>query len=183
MKKIDTFIQYWRMKKAVACLPAGKLRVVDIGAHQGEFFGMIGERLQAGFGIEPLASERSERRNYEIVPGFFPDIRPAGNGTWDAVTMLAVLEHVPMTQQPDLAKACHELLRTGGRLIITVPGPRVDSILSVLKFFRLIDGMSLEEHYGFSPADVEPVFTGAGFRLLKNKKFQFGLNNVYVFEK
>ena len=87
-----------------------------------------------------------------MEPGFFPDRRPAGSN-WDAVTLLAVLEHIPRAQQGPMAETCHDLLVPGGRVIITVPARAVDTILAILRFLHLIDGMSLEEHYGFEPPD------------------------------
>ena len=63
--------------------------------------------------------------------------------------MLAVLEHVQPAEQPVFAAACAKHLRPGGLLVVTTPAPAVDLILDVLTFLRLIDGMSLEQHYGF----------------------------------
>jgi hypothetical protein len=48
---------------------------------------------------------------------------------------------------------------------------------------RLIDGMSLEQHYGYDITQTPALFCSAGFTLLNAKKFQFGLNNLFVFEK
>jgi hypothetical protein len=55
----------------------------------------------------------------------------------------------------------------------------VSSLLGILS----VIGMSLEEHYGFNPSDVEPIFSTAGFTLKEHYKFQLGLNNIYIFEK
>jgi len=181
VKALDRFIQRWRMRQAMRFIPAAA-RVIDVGAHQGELFLVLGARLQEGFGIEPLRKEPLAAANFTIVPGFFPASRPPTGG-WDAVTMLAVLEHVPTKEQPALAAACHELLKPGGRVIITVPAKAVDHILAVLRFLRLIDGMSLEEHYGFEPADTERIFGAPGFRLLHRSRFQAGLNHLFVFER
>jgi 2-polyprenyl-3-methyl-5-hydroxy-6-metoxy-1,4-benzoquinol methylase len=95
--------------------------------------------------------------------------------------MLAVLEHVPRNEQADLAKACARVLRPGGRLIITTPSPTVDYLLRVLKVMRLIDGMALEQHYGFWPSEVAPLFETAGLKLALRTTFQLGLNNLFVF--
>jgi SAM-dependent methyltransferase len=181
MKALDRFIQRWRMRQAMRFIPAAA-RVIDIGAHEGELFQALGARLSRGFGIEPLRREVYSTPTFTIAPGFFPATRPTDGG-WDAVTMLAVLEHVPTKEQPALAAACHELLKPGGRVIITVPAKAVDHILAVLRFLRLIDGMSLEEHYGFEPADTLRIFASPRFRRLHHSRFQGGLNHLFVFER
>jgi SAM-dependent methyltransferase len=181
MKALDRFIQRWRMRQAMRFIPAGA-RLIDIGAHEGELFGALGARLGRGFGVEPLRQSAMVAPNFTIVPGLFPAVRPPDGG-WDAVTMLAVLEHVPTQEQPALAAACHELLKPGGRVVITVPAKAVDHILAALRFLRLIDGMSLEEHYGFEPADTGRIFAAPLFRLVHHSRFQGGLNHLFVFER
>lgn len=181
MKQLDRFIQRWRMRQAMRFIPA-RARVIDIGAHEGELFEALGDGLARGFGIEPLRKSPLERPNFSVQPGFFPATKPA-DGNWDAVTMLAVLEHIPSGEQPALARACYELLRPGGRVIITVPAQAVDHILATLRCLRLIDGMSLEEHHGFEPADTEKIFAAPEFGLLHRSRFQAGLNHLFVFER
>ena len=68
-------------------------------------------------------------------------------------------------------------------MIITVPSPLVDYIIHFLKLIKVVDGMSEEQHYGLLPKETIPVFEKAGFRLVVKRKFEFGLNNVFVFEK
>jgi len=181
MKRLDRFIQRWRMRQAMRFIPE-RARLIDIGAHEGELFTALGPQLERGFGIEPLRSKNREGANFIVVPGFFPASRPAEKD-WNSVTMLAVLEHIPRAAQPALVDACHELLRPGGRVIITVPAKAVDYILATLRLFRLIDGMSLEEHYGFEPADTVKIFDAPRFRLIHRSTFQLGLNHLYVFER
>jgi hypothetical protein len=181
MKFLDRYIQRWRMRRALKHLPA-ELRLIDIGAYHGELFERLGTRLIRGFGVEPLLQEQREATRYTIRPGYFPAVRPQENG-WDAVTMLAVLEHIPTSQQQAVAEACYDLLRTGGRVVITVPTGVVDWILAVLRFLRLIDGMSLEEHHGYEPADTARIFAPPRFRLVQHSRFQFGLNHLFVFER
>ncbi len=181
MKRLDRFIQRWRMHQAMRFVPA-RVRLIDVGAREGEFFKILGDQLAFGFGVEPLQKTELTGENFSIQPGFFPAVRPTETG-WDAITMLAVLEHIPRDRQAALASACHELLRPGGRVIVTVPARAVDHILSGLRFLRLIDGMSLEEHYGFEPADTARIFAQPAFRLLHHSRFQAGLNHLFVFER
>lgn len=181
MTGLDRFIQRWRMRQALRFVP-DHARLIDIGAHEGELFKALGGRLGRGFGVEPLARAGLRTDRYAVTPGFFPTVRPS-EGDWDAVTMLAVLEHIPTREQPALAAACRELLRPGGRVIVTVPAKAVDHILAVLRFLRLIDGMSLEEHYGFEPEDTPRIFAPPAFRLLHRSRFQGGLNHLFVFKR
>jgi len=107
-----------------------------------------------------------------------PPVKP-----FDVITMLAVLEHFPPAEYENLKNGCLRFLKPGGLLLITVPSSRVDQILAVLKFFRLIDGMSLEEHHGFEVQETTSIFPAENFRLLRHATFQLGLNHLFVFER
>ena len=114
MKRVDRWLQDWRIKQASRWLGAD-VRLIDIGAFHGETFEALGSQLSEGFGVEPLLNSRIETPQYCIEPGYFPDVKPA-EGNWDAITMLAVLEHIPDEQQIAIADGCYELLRPGGRV-------------------------------------------------------------------
>ena len=102
---------------------------------------------------------------------------------FDAITMLAVLEHITPDQHFALVSGCARLLRQGGQLIITVPSPAVDHILAVLTTIRLVDGMSLEQHHGFEPHQTADIFCAHGFQPIAHHRFQLGLNNLFVFQR
>lgn len=97
--------------------------------------------------------------------------------------MLAVLEHFPDDQHQELADGIGTFLRPGGRLIITVPSPRVDHILRVLRAFGLVKAASLHEHHGYDIRQTSTIFTPPRFSLVVHRRFQLGLNNLFVFER
>lgn len=181
MRTLDRVLQRWRIARAAPWLPDGA-EVLDVGCADGALFRQLGCRLGAGLGVEPaLDAERTVGRS-ELRPGHVPDAVPPGR-TFDAVTMLAVLEHVPAPAQRALADACARLVRPGGVAVVTVPAPAVDRVLAVLRALRLVDGMSLQEHYGFEPGDVPPLFAGPAWRPLRHQPFQLGLNHLFVFRR
>jgi 2-polyprenyl-3-methyl-5-hydroxy-6-metoxy-1,4-benzoquinol methylase len=177
---VDRFIQRWRIRKAGEYIPRGA-RVLDIGCADGAMFKLV-RHIGSGIGIDPLLTAPEQLPNARVLPGLFPDVL-SPDDTFDAITMLAVLEHVPREAQRPLAMNCARFLRPGGRLIITVPSPAVDKILDVLGALRLIHGMSLEQHYGFKPEETPSVFGSAGLTTTVQRRFQFGLNNLFVFTK
>ena len=181
MKLIDTLLQKTRIRQASRFIRKGD-SVLDIGSSDGVMFQYLKGVLSEGIGIDPLLEKELVAAHYRLIPGFFPEVAPR-NKTFDVVTMLAVLEHIPIDSQKALVKACWEKLKPDGRVIITVPSPKVDHILAVLKTLRLIDGMSLEEHYGFKPDHTSRLFGPPYFREIYHSTFQFGLNNLFVFEK
>lgn len=181
MKAIDRYLQKVRINKAKDFIKKGDT-VLDIGSVDGVMFDALDGIISHGFGIDPTLKERVEKNNYTLIPGYFPEVSPSGQ-SYDVITMLAVLEHIPTELQKSLALNCFNYLKPGGRVIITVPSPQVDTILDILAKLKLIDGMSLEEHYGYKPGDTKEIFNESLFKLLVNKKFQLGLNNLFVFEK
>ena len=131
-------------------------------------------------GIDAVA-EPADAAGVRIVKGSFPTDLPANAGTFDCITALAVLEHV---EDPEaFAAACRDLLRPGGRAVLTVPHPFVDRIVDALIFLRLADGMDFEEHHGFDVSETGPIFERAGLASVARESFQLGLNRLFVFEK
>lgn len=181
MKWLDRYLQRARIARAKPYVRQGEV-VLDVGCADGQMFKQWRGFIGHGIGIDPSLAEPEVTSDYELIPGTFPETLPTGAQV-DVITMLAVLEHVPPRQQARLADACERLLRPGGRIVVTVPSPRVDDILHLLERLRLIDGISLHEHYGFRPMDTPGLFPSPPFALAEHRRFQLGLNNLFVFTK
>ena len=180
MKLLDRVLRDWRISQATSLIPPGA-EVLDIGCHDGALFRAIGPALRSGLGLDGDLLGELEGPSYRLVPGFFPDDLPPGAGPFDVVTMLAVFEHIPPDAQEKLVGAIRDVLRPGGLVVITVPSPAVDHILDVMMKARILDGMETEQHYGFVPADLPPLFEAQGFEKTVDRRFQLGLNNLYAF--
>ncbi len=179
MKAVDRFLQSWRERKARAWLRPGA-RVLDIGCHQGEFLARLGDGIRDSIGLDPLARP-AKTATYELQTTLFAEPAPFPARRFDAIVLLATLEHI--RDKAPLAREAGRLLSPGGRLIMTVPSPRVDDIVHTLVRLGLADGMSLEEHHGFKPSDTRPIFCAAGLELEHHETFQLGLNHLFVFRR
>jgi len=181
MTIIDKFLQSWRIKKAITLLPMQAI-VLDIGCHEGELFFKAASKIKQGVGIDPFLQSDKKSRNYVLCKSTWQNF-DSGKKQFDAVTMLAVLEHILPQEQQLLASKIFNWLKPGGKLIITVPDKKVDRLLQYLTKFKLVKGMQLEEHYGFEANHTPDIFIPAGFQLQRHQKFQLGYNNIYVFVK
>ena len=181
MKSLDNFLQEARIRQVASFIPRAA-RVLDIGSHEGVLFARLGKDIDASIGIDPHITKTAKVGHHQLIRGLFPADMPSGM-TFDVVTMLAVLEHIPPAEYPAFSAGVWQYLKPGGSLIITVPSKWVDPILHVLRFFRLIDGMSLEEHHGFEVSDTLSIFEQRFFHLVLHRRFQLGLNNLFVFRK
>ena len=181
MKTLDLILQRWRIAKVRPYIPNGA-RVLDVGCGDGALFRQLKSHIGEGVGIDHDLDHSVDTNYYTLISGQFPQDLPE-SPLFDVITMLAVLEHIPLEQQSQLAMECMRLLKPHGHLVITVPSPMVDPILDLLRFVRLIDGQALEEHYGFDPRQTRSIFSVESMVLLKVKKFQLGLNNLFVFKK
>ncbi len=179
MRYVDRLLQRWRGRVARRWIPRGA-RVLDVGCHQGEFLRSLGERIGPSVGLDPVARPGGGPR-YRLLPEPFRAPVPFPDASFDCVVLLATLEHI--RDKEPLAAECFRLLRAGGRVVLTVPSPRVDTIVAWLCRLRLAEGMSLEEHHGFDPRATAPLFLRCGFVLETGRRFQLGLNHLFVFRK
>jgi SAM-dependent methyltransferase len=178
---LDRELQRQRIVQVRPWVPEGGA-VLDIGCGDGALFRALGARIATGHGLDPRLRQPFRAAHVMLVPGLFPDDVPQGV-TYDAITMTAVLEHFPEAVQRELAGHAARLLRPGGRVIITVPSAAVDRILAVLVRLGLAGGQAEDEHWGFDAGSTGTLFPPPAFRLLKRRSFQFGLNNLFVFER
>jgi 2-polyprenyl-3-methyl-5-hydroxy-6-metoxy-1,4-benzoquinol methylase len=183
MKFTDRVLQNWRIATVRKLIPPGA-KILDIGSEDGSLFRSLGPAVGAGsMGVDPVLKESLRVNGFVLHAGYFPTAIPSTAGQFDVITMLAVLEHFPELAYESLRSGCEKFLRPGGKVLITVPSPQVDTILKWLSFFRLIDGMSLEEHHGYEISHTMQIFRAPQFRLICHKRFQLGLNNFFAFER
>ncbi len=178
-KPLDTFLEYLRFTKVEPYITKD-VCLLDVGTGDGNFLSYFDGHVKSAVGIDSHLIKSVSFGTCQLIPGYFPyDFET--DTTFDVITMMAVVEHIPMEVLPTVAKACWKYLRPGGKVIITVPHPRVDKLLDVLKTLRIVEGFSMHEHYGFDPECLPDVFNG--WNLLKRKRWGFGLNNLFIFEK
>jgi 2-polyprenyl-3-methyl-5-hydroxy-6-metoxy-1,4-benzoquinol methylase len=182
MKFIDRVLRNWRVKMCIPYVRAND-KILDIGCLDGYLFKKLESKtIQESIGLDPLLTEVVKHKTYTLIPGNFPHSLTESNH-FNCITMLAVLEHIPREQQKQLNNHFKRILEPFGRIIITVPSPFIDHILWIFSKLHIIDGMSIEEHYGFKVEEVPDLFDSKQFKLIKHKKFQLGFNNLFVFEK
>jgi trans-aconitate methyltransferase len=184
MKLIDKVLRQWRVNVALGELPENVESVFDIGCDDGYLLKKFLAKNIRIDGCDPRLSIDGISLNSTLLKGFFPEVLNNSNlkNQYDVIFALAVFEHFTEDHLTESAKKISEILTDHGCLIVTVPHPFVDKILDFLMFFKLIDGQALEEHHGFNPDSLVDVLSRE-LRLKTKKKFQLGLNNMFVFEK
>lgn len=179
MKPLDRFLQHWRILKAGPYIPNGS-RVLDIGCADGILYRRYQSRIASYVGIDPILTSSVVSDNYRLIAGKYPEDLPELE-PFNVIIMLAFIEHLPSELQKQVAEAIFHQLEPKGTLVITTPSPRVDLVLKILKDTRIIDGMSLEDHYHFDIYQVPQIFEK--LELVEHKRFQLGLNHLFIFQK
>jgi len=180
MKWLDYRLQWERIRRVTPYVAKGS-RVLDIACADGALFRILDDRIGSGVGID-LDPVPASTAKYHYIQGSFPTELPPSE-PFDVACGLAVVEHIPEEDLPGFAAGCQKVLRSGGRLVLTVPSQRVDDVLRVLKAIRVLDAMHDEQHHRFQATKAIAIFEGAGLILERHSRFQLGLNNLFVFRK
>jgi SAM-dependent methyltransferase len=98
---------------------------------------------------------------------------------FDAVTMLAVIEHVPIDDAASIVREIYRVLRPGGVFVLTTPASWTGRILRTMARLSLVSPEEIDEHKSlFSCAELERLLGDGGFRsgLIENGTFEIGMN-------
>jgi SAM-dependent methyltransferase len=173
-------LQRWLSSVAVPLIPSG-CDLLDIGGFDVSFLKRVQEKIRRGVCIDPHLEEKSDDK-ITLMTTRFDSILPFPDNSFDIITMFIVYEHLG-EQRKLITDESFRICRKNGLVPLTIPSSTVDTILMILKNARQIDGMSTEEHQNFNVSDTVGIFEAAGFQLKHWSKFQFGLNNLFIFQK
>ena len=146
--------------------------------------------LDVGCGNNLLVRAHGRGVGADVHPYPEADVRcdsaalPFRDSAFDTVAMLACLNH--MTRRAAALSECRRVLRTGGRVVITMI-PRWVGVVShpIRKPHdpdQLERGMAHDEDPGLSTGEVRRLLGDAGFRIVECRRFMWGLNAVFVAE-
>lgn len=174
MKFFDRFLQNWRYSKAA---PYVKGRCLDVGCYDGSFLERLPQNEHVGIDVR-LRHPMKCANLFELKPSEVTFTQP-----FQTVSCLATYEHLSDEEQRAFWEVSSSRLSEGGTVLLTVPSPKVDHIIHFGRTFGLLNGMDDHQHREVSFTELTSSATRFNFELRVHRKFQLGLNNLFVFEK
>jgi SAM-dependent methyltransferase len=111
---------------------------------------------------------------------------PFETDTIEVVTLLAVIEHLELPLLNTLFSEIYRVLKHGGIVIVTTPGPWSAGLLKVLASVNLVSAQEIEEHKtAFNKRALAALFQSSMFQRSKMRfgYFELGMNIWGVAEK
>ncbi len=181
---LDRLIRTLRLRKILPYLPPNAA-VCDVGCGDGTILKHLCEsgRIAWGTGLDPCAIP-AKGFPCEIIRADILGARLPPE-SYQAVLMLAVLEHLEGGKVEETMKEIHRILKPDGLLILTTPTPRSEPLLEFLAFrLHVISEREIRGHrHYYRRAEMAALAQLSGFDILKASNFQAGLNSLYVFRK
>ena len=176
---LDLFICRWR-SRIVRRFIRPNTTLMDFGCgHQALFLRSVQKELTHGIGLDYDAAPARPAPNLEIQRFHFKDRFEFPDRSFDQVTILAVLEHIPPDLVGPLFREFHRILKDDGRVLITTPTPASKPLLEFLAFrLKIISGPEIADHkHYYSREDIRNLALAGGLVCETYQTFQFGLNS------
>lgn len=167
---LGRYLLNWRIK---AVLPHIHGRLLDIGCGTND---LVKSYKGEGVGIDVY-----QWGDVDLVVDDSSKL-PFDNAAFDTVTIIAALNHIP--NRHEVLVEAHRVLRPNGGIIITMIPPKISAIWHFLR--RPWDADQAErqmkpgEVFGLTPGEVRNLLFEAGFGILSERKFMFGINRITV---
>lgn len=181
---LEPLLANWRARQANRLIPdaARQGRILDIGCGSYPYF------LSHTFFKEKFAIERAKPasppreagdiRWHEIDLNTTPHL-PFDNQFFQAVTLLAVVEHLNPHSMAIVFRETYRVLEPGGVVVLTTPAAWSDPLLRLMARTRLVSAEEIDEHtYAYTLPLLGWYFGQAGFSMerLRFGYFELGLN-------
>ncbi len=182
---LDMFICRWRSGIVRRNIRPGAT-VMDFGCgHQAMILRAIQADIKSGIGLDYDATPGHLAPNLEIRQFKFKDRFEFADGSFDHVTILAVLEHIAVDEVDILFREFTRILQPGGRVLITTPTPAAKPVLEFLAFkLHVISEPEIADHrHYYNRPDLQALADRHGLEFTAYQKFLFGFNCFAAFTK
>ncbi len=181
---LEGFLARRRTAKASYLLNKSKKeKILDIGCGSYPYF-LLNSNFKERYGIDPslttLKIKDIQFAKFDVTKQKLP----FKDNFFDAVTMLAVFEHLEFKKIPFVLKEIKRVLKNDGILVITTPAPWSDKLLHFMAKVGLISKEEIHEHkHHFGRKDIESTLLDSGFEMVKSGYFEGGVNMWFLVEK
>jgi SAM-dependent methyltransferase len=157
-------------------------RILDIGCGSYPYF-LAHTSFAEKFAIDQLPLPQQTASELKIE-SFTLDLEiephlPFDDNYFEAVTLLAVVEHLDPALMAKLFKEVYRTLKPGGMVILTTPAAWSDGLLKFMASINLVSAEEIHEHaYAYTLPLLGWYFGQAGFEMTKTKfgYFEFMFN-------
>jgi SAM-dependent methyltransferase len=157
-------------------------RILDIGCGSYPYF-LAHTSFAEKFAIDQLPLPQQTASELKIE-SFTLDLEiephlPFDDNYFEAVTLLAVVEHLDPALMAKLFREVYRTLKPGGMVILTTPAAWSDGLLKFMARVNLVSAEEIHEHaYAYTLPLIGWYFGQAGFEMPKVKfgYFEFLLN-------
>ncbi|MCA2002610.1 MAG: class I SAM-dependent methyltransferase [Chloroflexi bacterium] len=157
-------------------------RILDIGCGTYPYF-LAHTSFAEKFAIDQLPLPQQTASELKIE-SFTLDLEieprlPFEDNYFEAVTLLAVVEHLDPALMAKLFKEVYRALKPGGMVVLTTPAAWSDGLLKFMARINLVSAEEIHEHaYAYTLPLLGWYFGQAGFEMTKVKfgYFEFMLN-------
>ena len=183
-KLLDKLFRYLRVRFVRPHIPEGSV-VLDLGCGPHvELLKAFSPFIKKGVGIDANVQDGISG-NIETKKQLFTDVLNEENEKYDAVTMIAILEH--LDNPLSILQEAKRVLKPGGVIIITVPTKASKPVLEFMAFYlHIIDEPAIRGHKRYySKKDLGVLLETAGFKkeFMKLKYFELGFNLLGIVKK
>ncbi|MHA6298274.1 class I SAM-dependent methyltransferase [Devosia sp. CAU 1758] len=171
-----------RAERLRICLPELRGRVLDIGCGDNMLLRLYRSHSpgqpstdSVGVDVHPWSEEVIQITSSAELP--------FDNGSFDTITYLACLNHIP--ERAEALKEANRLLPSGGRVVATMIGSFVGKVGHAIWWYSEDKEREMhpDELMGLDVAEMKRLIADAGLTLTGHRTFGYGLNNLFVAEK